>query len=400
MPEQLAISIPGGRFKKLRELNRRRNYFMKKLRLSVKLYVAKVRWDKYKKSKLNIESVKTILLIRNEGTIGDMVVYSPLVKTLHTAGYTIDVLLTRSSCIVMKYNPFIRTIYEANDASTEVYLKSFNHTVPEYTIEELKKNNYDLVIDPSLFDTPVHRMRLLREINPKAVIAFNKKKCFNHYSKSLNFYEKDKEHVSQAASRIADILANEPTIGHAYDLHIPDETFTDVKNFLSPFGQKKKVVINVFTGSKERNFSQEQLAEIIADLNNNYDGIEIILLDHRKEITLPLPENTVINPFKTLHHVMALIYESDLVISPDTAIVHISAAWKKTLISVYKNVVDNNDLWGPGYDNASQIIVNNRSISNVDEVPQLISQEIKRRNIFSYQKKTASKHRITDNLFI
>lgn len=82
---------------------------------------------------------------------------------------------------------------------------------------------------------------------------------------------------------------------------------------------------------------------------------------------------------------MALIHECDLVISPDTAIVHISAAWNKTLISVYKNVVDNNDLWAPGYDNASQIIVNNRAISNVDEVPQLIAEEIKRRNIFTGQ---------------
>ncbi|NKG30595.1 glycosyltransferase family 9 protein [Erwinia rhapontici] len=380
MTEQLAISVSSGHFKKLRELNRRKNYFMKKVRLDAKLLVAKIIWDKYKKNTLNVDSIKTILLIRNEGTIGDTVVYSPLIKNLHTAGYKVDILLTKSSSVVVKYNPFIRNIYEADDASTEVYLKSFNHTVSEITIEKLKNNQYDLVIDPSLFDTPVHRMRLLREINPKSVLAFNKKKRFNHYSKSLNFFERDKEHVTQAASLISEFLIKKPITHDAYSLHFPDAFFDDVRSFLSAFNNKK-VIINVFTGSKERNFSQEQLAEIIAGLNEKYDNLNIILLDHRKEIDIPLPDNVVINPFNTLHHVMALIHECDLIISPDTAIVHISAAWKKNLIAVYKNVVDNNDLWAPGYDNASQIIVNNRAISQVKEVPELIAQEIKRRHL-------------------
>jgi len=380
MTEQLAISVSSGHFKKLRELNRRKNYFMKRVRLDAKLLVAKIIWDKYKKSTLNVDSIKTILLIRNEGTIGDTVVYSSLIKNLHTAGYKVDILLTKSSSIVVKHSPFIRNIYEAEDASTEVYLKSFNHTVSEITMEELRNNQYDLVIDPSLFDTPVHRMRLLREINPKSVLAFNKKKRFNHYSKSLNFFERDKEHVTQAASLISEFLIKKPITNDAYSLHIPDAFFDDVRSFLSAFNDKK-IIINVFTGSKERNFSQEQLAEIIAKLNETYDNLNIILLDHRKEIDIPLPENVVINPFNTLHHVMALIHECDLIISPDTAIVHISAAWKKNLIAVYKNVVDNNDLWAPGYDNASQIIVNNRAISQVKEVPELIAQEIKRRHL-------------------
>lgn len=391
MNEQLAISISSGRFRKLRELNRRKNYFIKKVRLDAKLHVAKIRWDNFRKSPLNVASVKTILLIRNEGTIGDMVVYSPLVRSLHNSGYTVDVLLTKSSSIVAEHNPFIRNVYEAEDASTEVYLKSFNHTVPQETIEILKNNNYDLVIDPSLFDTPVHRMRLLREIKAKSVLAFNKRKHFNHYSKSLTFLESNKEHVTQAASLIARFLTGDTKPDEGYNLHIPDAIFDEVRTFLSTFNNRKIIVINVFTGSKERNFSQEQLAKIIANLNEKYDNLEIILLDHRKEIAISLPDNAVINPFTTLHHVMALIHESDLVISPDTSIVHISAAWKKTLISVYKNVVDNNDLWAPGYDNASQIILNNRAISNVEQVPDLIAQEIARRNILcSHQKAPSS----------
>ncbi|WP_455811272.1 glycosyltransferase family 9 protein [Pseudomonas graminis] len=381
MDKDFAITVSGGHFRKLRALNRRKNYLMKRVKLDLKLQFAKIRWDKYKKNTLDLASVKTILLLRNEGTIGDMVVYSSLISSLHKAGYIVDILLTKSSSTVMEYNPWVRDIYEADDTSTEVYIKSFNHTVPESTIKTLNNNHYDLVIDPSLFDTPVHRMKLLHDINPRSVLAFNKRKRFKHYSKSLSFRERDREHVTQAASLIAEFLESDSIIGRTYELYLPATFIEEVKNFFNTLKHNKKIIINIYTGSKERDFSQEQLSEIIRDLNEAYDDIDIILLDRRKEITLPLPENVVINPFETLHHVMALIHECHLVISPDTAIVHISAAWKKPLISVYKNIIDNNDLWAPGYDNASQIIVNNRSISQEKQVPELIIQEIKRRHL-------------------
>jgi ADP-heptose:LPS heptosyltransferase len=82
---------------------------------------------------------------------------------------------------------------------------------------------------------------------------------------------------------------------------------------------------------------------------------------------------------------MALIHEADMVISPDTSIVHISAAWKKPLVCVYKNITDNNDLWAPGYKNASQIIVNKRKISDMESVPELILHEINKRGLLTHR---------------
>lgn len=378
MEKEFAISVSSGRFKKLRELNRRKNYFMKELKTAIKIHIAKLIWDRRKKSVLDTNSIKSILLLRNEGTVGDMVVYSSLVSHLYAAGYIIDILLTKSSGVVMKYNPCVRNIYEAEDACTEVYLKGFNHTVSESIIKILRKNNYDLVIDPSLSSIPVHRMRLLQEINAKSALGFNKCSNINHYSKSLSFESKT-EHVTKAASLIAECLGINPAKLHPYELHIPDCIVGEVKGFFDTLNNKSKIVVNIFAGNKERCFSQEQLAEIIKGLKEVYVDVEIILLDHRNEIKIPLPENVVINPFKTLHHVMALIQEADLIISPDTSIVHISAAWEKPLISVYKDVDDNNYLWAPGYDNASQIIIHNRLISHEKNIPNLIMQEIKRR---------------------
>lgn len=380
MIKDLDISISSGRFKKIREWNRKRNYYFKEVKLNIKIYIAKLIWDKRRKSFFDIKSIKTVLLLRNEGTIGDIVVSTPLVKRLSESGYTVDLLVTKSSSEAVKYNPYVRNIYEDGDCNNEVFLKKFSHTVAESTIKQLNQNNYDLVIDLCLFDIPVHRMMLFRDISAKSILGFNKWGCINHYSKSIPF-ENGKEHVTNAISLVAKNMDLGFYNRHSYDLHIPDAIAFEVRNYLSAWEGKIKVVINAFTGSPERNLSREQLTQTIEMLNENSNNIVIIILDHKKELDVPLPYNVLINPFNSLHHVMELIKNVDLVISPDTSIVHISAAWKKPLISVYKNVTDNNDLWAPGYKEAIQIIVNKRKISDVRNVPEIILQETERMGV-------------------
>lgn len=381
MSKHLEISIPGGRFKRIRKWNRRRNYFFKEVKLNIRIYIAKLIWDKRKKSSFVSKEIKTILLLRNEGTVGDVVVSTPLVKCLYEAGYTVDLLLTTSSSVAMKYNPCVRNVYEAGDCNTEVFLKSFSHTLAESTLRTLNENKYDLVIDLCLFDTPVHRMKLFREIQAKFVLGFNKWDCINHYSKSISF-DNGKEHVTKGISLVAQSLGLDLKNRHCYDLHIPNEIASEVKEYLCQWEGKLKIIINIFTGSPERNLSKEQLSRTIEMINEQSDNTVFIVLDHRKELDMFFPDNVFINPFNSLHHVMELLRRVDLVISPDTSIVHISAAWKTPLICVYKNVTDNNDLWAPGYKEASQIIVNTRRISDVENVPELIVKEMRTRGMF------------------
>lgn len=378
--KNLEISISKGRFKKIREWNRRKNYYIKQLKIDVKIYIAKLLWDKSKKNSFDVGLVKTVLLLRNEGTVGDVVVTTPLIKCLNEAGYSVDLLLTKKNSLAIKYNPYVRNVYEADDCSNAVFIKDFNHTVSDLTIKSLKKENYDLIVDLCLFETPVHRMKLFHDIKPKYIIGFNKWNCINHYSKSISF-KNDKQHVTKAISLVAEQMSLKFINSREYNLHIPEFILSEIKNYFKAYENDFKIVINAFTGSPERNLSPQQLSNILDMLTNISPKVKIVILDHKNELNMSLPENIVINPFSSLHHVMALIRESDMVISPDTSIVHISAAWKKPLISVYKNVGDNNDLWSPGYKNASQLIVNNRKISNVDKIPDLIIDEIKKRGL-------------------
>lgn len=374
MMENTAVQVSPRKFKKIRELNRRRNYFVKKVRNVLRVHIAKAFWDNRKRHDVDLSSAKTVLMMRNEGAIGDVVVDSALVKCLHESGMTVDFLLTKSNSQVMRHNPHIRRIYEAENVDSADYLRKFKHNVPQPVIDELANNKYDIIIDPSLFDIPVHRMLLLRQIKAKSVLGFNKWASINHYTKSFDF-DCENWHVSKTFALIADHLKLDKKHLESYDLHIPQDTYQQVREYLAGL-DGRKVVINIFAGHQDRSLSQEQLASIIEKLRSEYPDINIVLLDHRNEIRIPLPEKVRVNPFKTLHHTMALIAQADLVISPDTSVVHMAAAWKKPLIAIYKDVRMNNRLWAPGYDNARQIIVQCGKVHQKQNLASLIMAEI------------------------
>ncbi len=234
-------------------------------------------------------------------------------------------------------------------------MRKFNHNVPRDVINELANNKYDIIIDPSLFDIPVHRLRLFRQIKAKSVLGFNKWPSIKHYSHSFDF-DCQRWHVTKTFELIADYLQLDTRGLDAYDLAVPGPIMQEVAQYLASLSGKA-VVINIFAGHADRSLSQTQLAELLDKLLARHPGSAVILLDHRREIRIPLPPEVVINPFNTLHHAMALIAQAELIISPDTSVVHMAAAWNKPLIAVYKDVLLNNRLWAPGYDNARQIIV-------------------------------------------
>lgn len=364
---------------KIRALNRQRNYFLKGIKIKLRLALAKILWDRRKKASWNPDKVQKILIIRNEGTIGDVIVYSSFIEALSKRGYCIDILLTEANKTVIEYNPYIRKAYVCENATTEVFLKSFTPLISREIVSTLRENHYDLVIDPCL-ETPVHRVKLLHDIDAKMAIGFNKWHCINHYSKSLDFASKD-QHITQSVAQLAAALKIENIKSIPYKLHIPENVQSDVVNFLHHMGKQRIVLINIFAGNKERCLSQEQLANIINKLLNSYCNVKIIILDHLNKIDKYISDFAVINPFKTLHHAMALIASADLIITPDTSIVHISAAWEKPLISIYKDIDDNNMLWAPGYSNASQIIFHRRQLSQVAKIEEAIAVEIDKRSL-------------------
>ena len=99
------------KFATLRALNRKRNYLMKDIRYYLSLFREKILWDKQKKTTIDFSSVKSILILRNEGKIGDVIVDTSIIKILSQHNYVIDMLVTSTNDSILKYNKYIRNIY-------------------------------------------------------------------------------------------------------------------------------------------------------------------------------------------------------------------------------------------------------------------------------------------------
>ncbi len=342
------------KFATLRALNRKRNYIMKKMRYYSRLFVEKILWDKQKKTTIDFNSIKSILILRNDGKIGDVIVDSAIIKPLSQGGYNIDILVTPDNHSIIKNNDYIRNIFIANQTSLSDFFKKRTHNVNNEIIDKLNSNKYDLIIDPSMFNVPMHRLRLLKEISAKDVISFNKKKWLNRYSKSIDFDYRINHITKSCELLLSELNITDNSVN--YNLSYSDEIGSDVEKYLSSLPKNNiNIILNIFAGCDERCLSLSQAKEIDEKINLLYNNVNIIVLDYNKKIPkIKLPCSNIYNS-ASLQHSIALISKSDIVISPDTSIVHISAAFNMDLVAIYKNDPDNNVLWGPGYKNSIQL---------------------------------------------
>jgi len=334
------------KFSKLREWNRRRNYFFKSLRMDI----ARIFHDHKKPRHFDLASVKQVLFLRDDDKIGDMVVSTSLFREFGKAGFKIDVLAGKNNASVIEHNPYIRRIVVApGDQNDSIFLA-----------KKLARHQYDLVVDMGDKISPA-RLRFIKSINSKSVIGFNKSK-YNIYNKSLDYLGYD-THITARYSLLLDTMEFK-NFSTDYDLHCSDEIKKSVGLFFKTLPGSLKIVINPFAADTRRDLSISQLEELVRRIKEKWSGADVIIIGMMSRIScLSIPE-THINPFNSLSSAIEIIRRADLVISPDTSIVHIATAWKKPLVCLYGNDVHgkfiNSAVWGPGNTHAVQLFTKDK----------------------------------------
>ncbi len=348
---------PQKKFATLRQWNRRKNYYLK----SVRMKLAKLFWDAPVRRPFETASVKKVLLLRDDGKIGDMVVSTCLFREFHRRGYTVDVLATSENATIIDNNPYIHKLFiNDNDNIAQV----------------LSRENYDAIIDMGEKISP-RSLKFLKKITAKHVIGFNKEK-YNIYNKSISFNGYNK-HIKARYSSLMENLGFE-NYSTAYELFIPEEINAQTVEFLHTLPGNCHIVINPFAADSKRDFSVIQLQELINEINDNYSYVNILIIGFPKRLQQLALKGAIIYKSTSIYNAMSLIFHANLVISPDTSIVHICATWRKPLVSLYGNDKHgdfvNNDVWGPGYPEAVQLTTRDKN-HTVSTIPtSIIMQEI------------------------
>ena len=317
----------------IKKLNRIFQDYMREKRLKIGKYI----WDRKEKAKiiegdnfLEDNDIKSILFLRYDGKIGDMVVNSLMFREIKKVYPNIKIgVVARGAAIdIIKDNSNVDKIYE--------YYKD-RKKIKDLALK-IKEEKYDLLIDFSEM-LRVNQMMLINLCGARFNIGLNRKewKLFDLSIKSDKDFKWTEHITNRYLAYLVKLGLKKENIDISYDIYLKDEK--KYKAFFNEIKESKKLILNPYGASKHKSFTIETLENIITCLKDK--DIAIILVyfgDKYKELEfLEKKYKYVYMPQKieSILDTAILIKESDYVISPDTSIVHIASALNKKMITVY-----------------------------------------------------------------
>jgi len=319
------------------------------LTTEIKAYLLRFFTSK-KARNFDIRNVKKVLFFRYD-RIGDMVITTPVFRELKLfiPEIKITVLASKTNQSVLSNNPYIDDIFINYKNS---FLNDFQ------TLFRLRKKKFDVCVE---FDHSVvpHAILRLKIINPKIVISVAKEGRYGVKGSELKLYDfytekKNNLHFRDIWLETLSPLNIRPK-SNQYDLFCTNSQIQVAKNFISKFHGKFLIGINLegaVEGKKIQNTELEQICKGIKQANNNIQIIILTAPNNLQSVSQLVEEiglEYVVTSYKTktILDVAALIKNLDIIITPDTSIVHIASAFDKPIVTIHENNQDSFQLFSP-----------------------------------------------------
>ena len=303
-----------------------------------------------KTTTFDIKNARNILFFRYD-RIGDMVITTPVFRELKREypEINISVLASKVNQTVLHNNPYVDKVYIN-------YKNNLFRDLP--TLLKLRNKKYDVCVE---FDHSVipHSIARLRIIKPKIIISVVKEGRYGVKGSELELYDYFTEKSKDA--HFQDIWLNTLSPfgvcpkSKQYDLFCTDQQKRKAVDFLLQFQKKIIIGINVEGAVKGKRITSDRLEEICHGIYHINKEVQIILLSSPKmyknivrlsqKMNLPY----VVSSYKTASvlDVAALIQNLQLIITPDTSIVHIASAFNIPIVSIHERNNDSYRLFAP-----------------------------------------------------
>lgn len=303
-----------------------------------------------KKRDFDIKDVEKVLFFRYD-RIGDMVITTPVFRELKLFFPEIkaSVLASKTNQSVLTNNPYIENVYVNHKNNFLSDLK---------TLLILRKKNFDACIE---FDHSVvpHAILRLKIINPKIVISVSKKGRYGVKGSELMLYDfytenNDGLHFRDIWLETLTPFGIKPKSNH-YDLFCTDAQKQVAYNFISKFHDKFLIGINLEGAVKGKKIEFKDLEEICRRLFYVHNNVQVIILSAPNnfkrvgKMIRKMDLDYVEQSFKTntILDLAALIDNLDLIISPDTSVIHIASTYNKPIVTIHENNLHSYKLFAP-----------------------------------------------------
>ena len=317
----------------IKKINRIFQDYMREKRLKIGKYI----WDRKEKTKiiegdnfLENNNIKSILFLRYDGKIGDMIVNSLMFREIKKVYPDTKIgVITRGAAIdIIKNNPNVDEIYEYHKDRKKIKDLAL----------KIKEEKYDLLIDFSEM-LRVNQMMLINLCGARINIGLDRKdwKLFDLSIESGKDFKWTEHITKRYLAYLIKLGLKKENIDISYDIYLKNEKKYEI--FFNKIKENKKLILNPYGASKHKSFSIETLENIINYLKDK--DIAIILVyfgDKYEELKFLEKKYKYVYIPKKIESILdtaILIKKSDYVISPDTSIVHIASAFNKKMITIY-----------------------------------------------------------------
>lgn len=327
--------------------------FFRKLLLRLLLF--------FKKEKKNNEIPKLtkeskVLFIRLN-RIGDALVITPLLYLMkNKIGCKVTVLAS-------KYNYFVFNAPELAD-NVWTYDKKMNSL--KLIIKKINEEKFDFIID--LHDDVSTTVSLILTFSKaKYKIGF-KKENSSLYNFLIEKPDPTKYHIIERMMRLAEALGINYNDDYNIKYFIKKESEKIVSEFLNKNNLTHNFLIgiNISAGSDARFWSIENYVKLIDSLKN-YDA-KILLLCEEKDYDkakVISKNNVPIFYNKSFNIFSAMISKLNLLISPDTSIIHIASAFKIPVFGFYVKYKTKDIIWYPYRSLFDCVITEEATLKNI-----------------------------------
>ena len=336
----------------LRKINRSFQDWARPKRLAFGKYV----WDrkKNKNDKIDMSKVNKILFLRYDGKIGDMIINTLMFREIKKVYPHIEIgVVTRgANRQVIENNPNVDRVYDYDKNSKKL----------KKLAKEIREESYDLLIDFS----EMLRVKQMMFINLcKAGINMGLNKTgWSLFDVSVEYRDRGKHITNRYRKYLERLGVKNPNL--SYDIYLSEKDEYFGKSFKETIKEKKLICLNPYGASKYRTLNKEKVKVIARLILNEKDtAVTFVyspdkLLELKKILEEIDSERVYLNEnISSILDTASIIKVSDLIITPDTSIVHLGVALEKKMVAIYRSDEGsgefNSIVWGANSDRVKQI---------------------------------------------
>jgi len=292
------------------------------------------------------ESVKSILVLRPD-KLGDMIATIPAMHALkeRLPHARVEVIASPRNKMLVQDDPVLDAVH--------IYTKNIFRDLP--MINRLKRQRFDIVYDPICHDS-VTGLILTEMIAGKGVRAASRKlELHRYYDYCVNYEPEGHDHSFENAMLVFNVLGIDPsTIDPFKPPHIPPQSREKAESFLKTLPETFKVGVNISAGSASRTLSAEKYRAVLDTACSEYPTAYFVISctpDEREKaerIRAAQPDRCCLVPAGlSFHDVCAILGGLDLLISPDTSLVHVARLFQVPVLGLFSGHKRNFYFWRP-----------------------------------------------------